>query len=310
MLRNSKWLFIGVIVSLVVATPSQTTVWNFDADPVGAIAAGFTNNSGEWKVAADNTAPSAPNVLAQTGNSTYNLALIKNSSYKDLDISVKVKAVSGGTDKGGGFVWRAKDDKNYYVIRYNPGESFQPIDVRKMINGQRTMIGKVDKLACDNGWHQVRVTMKAEKITVYFDGTQILEANDTQFPEVGMVGLWSKANAVSNFDDFTVSTLVTTVSSGVPTTPQPLTISQSGHAGEPRMKIGYCPTLSGRVSLEVFDVAGVNRAMIYDAYMPSGPATFFWNQRDVYGHLLPSGCYLLRYADPEQCHTLPFRLMK
>ena len=85
--------------------------WNFDSDSPGTIAKGFTNDLGAWQVAADASAPSKPNVLAQTAkssNADFNVSLIDGTSYKDVDVTVSMKAVAGRLDQGGGLVWRAQ----------------------------------------------------------------------------------------------------------------------------------------------------------------------------------------------------------
>ena len=99
-------------------------------------------------------------------------------------------------------VWRAKDKKNYYICRYNPLED--NLRVYKVVDGKRTMF-KGDKTPGDEKWHTLRVTMTGSKIACYFDGRKYLEADDATFPDAGMIGLWSKADAQSYFDDLTVS---------------------------------------------------------------------------------------------------------
>ena len=88
---------------------------------------------------ADGTAPSKPNVLAQTARNsgnTFNLTLVSGTNYKGVDLSVKMKAVAGSEDQGGGLVWRAKDKRNYYIVRYNPLEDNYRI--YKVENGRRS----------------------------------------------------------------------------------------------------------------------------------------------------------------------------
>jgi Galactocerebrosidase, C-terminal lectin domain len=176
-------------------------VWNFDADAVGKIAAGFSAQVGRWEVVRDKE----NHVLYQTArneDATFNLALVEGTRFKDVDISVRLKAVAGEVDRGGGVVWRAKDRNNYYVCRYNPLEdNFRLYKVeagkRKMFRGART--------AGDDKWHTLRVTMAGTKITCYLDGKKLLEAEDSTFPEPGMIGLWTKADAQTYFDDLTVN---------------------------------------------------------------------------------------------------------
>ena len=118
---------IAVIISVMalfvnsVVAQAETKVWNFDNDKVDTITKDFTSEVGEWKVIVDDTAPSKSHVLAQlakNSGSTFNLALVNNTSKKDVDISVQIKPIEGDEDQGGGLVWRVKDANNYYVVRY------------------------------------------------------------------------------------------------------------------------------------------------------------------------------------------------
>jgi hypothetical protein len=176
--------------------------WDFEADTPGAIARGFSNEVGQWEVARDGD----NQVLAQKArneDATFNVALVEGTSYKDLDLSVRMKAVEGETDRGGGLVWRAKDKKNYYICRYNPlrGASYR---VYKVVDGKRTQL-QVLILPEDLEWHTLRVTMKGGHIICFFDGKKSLEVDDATFPDAGRIGLWSKSDARSYFDDLTVS---------------------------------------------------------------------------------------------------------
>ena len=80
-----------------------------------------------WQVAVDPTAPSRSRVMAltetQNYDGTFNMAIADGTSYRDVDLSVRVRAVSGSEDQGGGPVWRCRDENNYYVTRFNPLES-------------------------------------------------------------------------------------------------------------------------------------------------------------------------------------------
>ena len=108
---------IFIIISLLflstgLAAQISEKIWNFDGDKTGQVPAGFTNERGDWKIVADPTAPSQPNVLAQSAKnsgSTFNLIVVKEKNYKNVDISVKMKAIAGREDQGGGLVWRARD---------------------------------------------------------------------------------------------------------------------------------------------------------------------------------------------------------
>jgi hypothetical protein len=200
------WTWDKLAASVIVATTTlplfasdeAKKTWTFDDDQVGSIAKGFTNEVGEWKVV---ETPEGK-VLAQTAknpNSVFNVALVADTNGKDVDISVKMRAIAGEYDQGGGLVWRAKDARNYYVARNNPRGSGS-YNVYKVVDGKRSMLKGVP-LPPTKGWHTLRVTMKGDHIECYYDGLKYLDVDDSTFTEAGKIGLWSKSDAQSHFDD-------------------------------------------------------------------------------------------------------------
>ncbi len=176
------------------AAPSRA--WNFDA---GAPA--LSVGAGNWKVRTAPDAPSPPGVLAQEALSdeqVYNVALLDGTSFQDLEMSVKLKAISGQVDEGGGLVWRARDARNYYIARFNPLED--NFRVYKVVDGARTQLGSA-KAPPTPGWHALRVRVKGDAIECELDGKIRLEAKDATFKGAGKIGFWTKADAVTEFDD-------------------------------------------------------------------------------------------------------------
>jgi hypothetical protein len=214
---REKLAWAGIVLVAIVAFTDRTPrlalgsdpdqkssgrrVWSFESDDPGKIAKGFTNEAGTWEVAKDG----ANHVLfqkAKNEDATFNVALAQGTNGKDVDLSVRLKAVAGELDRGGGLVWRAKDKNNYYICRYNPLEDNYRL--YKVENGKRTQFATA-KVPGDHEWHTVRATMTGPTITCYLDGKKLLEAQDATFPDAGMVGLWSKADAQTYFDDLTVT---------------------------------------------------------------------------------------------------------
>ncbi len=199
--RRELILIVALISVAGLAAGATKKGWDFEKDHPGKVALGFRNEVGQWEVAKDGD----NHVLCQRAKNdddTFNIALIPESSATNVDLSVRVRAIAGEIDRGGGLVWRAKDAKNYYVARYNPLEdNFRVFKVR---NGKRSMLKGV-KVPGDEKWHMLRVTMVGPRITGYFDGAKCFEVEDATFPGPGMTGLWSKADAQSYFDDLTVS---------------------------------------------------------------------------------------------------------
>ena len=195
----------AVVVCVLLLFQSQAKSWNFDKDQAGALPQNFTSEVGEWKVAADGDAPSKPGVLAQLARSsspTFNIALVQDTNYKDVDIAVSMKAVAGKIDQGGGLVWRAKDAKNYYIARYNPLED--NYRVYKVENGRRVELQSAN-IRSSPGWHTLRVTMAGDRIECHYDGKKFLDVKDSTFPAAGKIGLWTKADAQTHFDNLMVS---------------------------------------------------------------------------------------------------------
>jgi hypothetical protein len=196
-------MLVGTLSVPLLAGDNAKKTWTFDDGDAGVIAMGFTNEVGEWKV----VTTSEGKVLAQTArspNPVFNVTLISDTNAKDVDISVRMKAIAGENDQGGGLVWRAKDAKNYYVARNNPLRA-GTYNLYKVVDGKRSEIKGVT-LKRTEGWHTLRIVMTGDHIECYYDGKKYLEADDSTFPDAGKIGLWSKSDAQSQFDDLTLST--------------------------------------------------------------------------------------------------------
>ncbi len=174
--------------------------WTFDDEPAGRIAGGFTGEVGEWKVVESDRGKALAQ-LAKSPDAVFNVALVDGASARDLILTVRLKAIAGEDDRGGGLVWRARDAKNYYVARYNPLED--NFRVYKVVDGKRTLFQGVD-IPHSPGWHTLKVVMDGDHIECSYDGRQYLDVKDATFPGPGKVGVWSKADARSHFDDLTL----------------------------------------------------------------------------------------------------------
>jgi len=153
----------------------------------------------------DTAAPHSTRVLAQVATSAddaFNVVLVA-SRHLDLDVFVRLRSVSGRVDQGGGIVWRAQDARNYYIARYNPLED--NFRVYKVANGQRVMLKSATLHVDHSAWHTLRITMRGDHIEGYLNGTKYLDVRDATFSHAGQIGLWTKADAWTNFDDLRVS---------------------------------------------------------------------------------------------------------
>lgn len=178
---------------------------NFDDCKAGAPPPGWTatktgKGDAKWEVVADDSAPSKPNVLKQSGEATYPVCFKNDTSLKDGFVEVKFKAISGKTDQAGGVIWRCQDADNYYIARANALED--NVTIYHTIQGKRVSFKNVDTKAAPGVWHALRVDFEGNKFTVTFDGNKVIEAADESFSDAGKVGLWTKADSVTLFDDF------------------------------------------------------------------------------------------------------------
>lgn len=191
------------LAALSVAAHAETI--NFDDAKAGAIpTAWLATKTGKgdpkWTVEKDDTAPSKPNVFKQAGEATYPLALKDDANLKDGFVEVKFKPIAGQEDQAGGVVWRAKDADNYYIARANALEG--NVRIYHFVNGKRTQFKGANLPVAANQWHTLRVNFKGNRFAVLFDGKELFTAEDSTFKEVGKVGLWTKADSVTLFDDF------------------------------------------------------------------------------------------------------------
>ena len=177
----------------------------FDEARTGAAPAGWTatqtgTGSAKWTVEKDESAPSKPHVLQQAGEATFPVCLKNDTQMKDGFVEVKFKPVSGKEDQAGGVVWRAADADNYYIARANALED--NVSIYHTIKGRRVEFKSVKERVKSGVWHILRVDFRGDKFTVIFDGKKVLEANDGSFKDGGKVGVWTKADSVTLFDDF------------------------------------------------------------------------------------------------------------
>ena len=192
--------------------PGKQFVYNFDSDAPGQLPAKFhTAKTGggsteKWSVQTDSSAPSQPNVVAQTSTDQtdyrFPLLISDEASFQDLDLSVKFKAVSGSVDRAGGLVFRLKDPNNYYIVRANALE--HNYRLYHVVNGRRSQFAGANFKVTSGEWHELRVEAFSNKITCYYDGNKKIEATDNTFKDAGKVGLWTKADSVTYFDDLKV----------------------------------------------------------------------------------------------------------
>jgi hypothetical protein len=209
-------------MSILMTMNIHAQTVDFDQDETGKPPQAFTTAltgsgvPGAWLIQKDPAAPSQPNVLAQTDMDKtgyrFPLCVYDGFSGKNVDLSVKFKPVKGEVDQAAGLVWRYKDKDNYYIVRANALEN--NVVLYKVEKGKRTdlpLMGKGRtygaKAKVPSGeWGTLRVVVKGNLFKVFLNGTELYEVEDATFAESGRVGLWTKADSYTLFDDLTINT--------------------------------------------------------------------------------------------------------
>ncbi|MBI5315874.1 MAG: DUF1080 domain-containing protein [Nitrospirae bacterium] len=236
-MRSDWWRFLimGLVMLLISCsapnvttaqprsgTPSTTEgsmssheiTLTFDSFETGRVPPGFSTaltggGPVSWVIQEDPTAPSGGNVLAQTSadqtDYRFPVCVYDKFTAKDVEVSVKFKAVSGTVDQAAGLVARFKDKDNYYVVRANALED--NVRLYKVVGGSRKQLAGANVNVPHGEWHSLTLAIKGRHMEVRFDGTLLLKADDRTFEEAGKVGLWTKADSVSYFDDLRVRPL-------------------------------------------------------------------------------------------------------
>lgn len=186
---------------------ADTTI-SFDNDEVGEMPAGWSNyltgkgKLGKWGVRQDQD--NKVLVQASQENFGYHFDVIvwEESNYRDLQLSVKFKGVEGKEDQGGGPVRRYQDADNYYIARANPLEN--NFRVYKVVNGNRKQLASARIKIPSAEWHTIFIKMVGNHIECFYDGQKYLDVTDDTFKSSGKIGLWTKADAVTYFDDLQI----------------------------------------------------------------------------------------------------------
>ncbi len=203
---------------LVEVKESVTTgeSFNFESCETGKLPKGwsqYATGKGEntkWLVLDDDGNKVLAQLSKDNPNYHFNDVVFDGLEAKNIDLKVRLKGVTGKMDQGGGFVWRFADANNYYVVRANPLED--NVVLYKVENGKRTdlpLVGKGKTYGMETeplgaGWNTLRLVAKENLFTVYLNGKELYKVEDATFTGKGKVGLWTKADAVTYFDDFEV----------------------------------------------------------------------------------------------------------
>jgi hypothetical protein len=198
------------LATVFAATAAHAETVAFDADKPGALPSGWQQGvtgkgAPRWSVTEDPSAPSKPHVLQQSGSGTFPWCVLPKTSVENGFVEVRFKALSGRQDQAGGVVWRWKDGDNYYVARANALEN--NVSLYYTEKGRRITIKYVDAPVAKNTWHTLRVEFSGRRIKVALNGKAYIDLEDDHLGGAGAVGLWTKADSVTAFDDFSYGSL-------------------------------------------------------------------------------------------------------
>ena len=191
--------------SIFAASAAFAETINFDGDSPGGLPVGWEQGvtgkgNPKWAVRADAGAPSKPNVLEQSGSGTFPWCVLRKTSMENGFVEVRFKPISGREDASGGIVFRFAEGR-YYLIRANALEDnfrFYYYDrSRSMLSSARVRAPALGE------WHTVRAVAVGDRVQGWLDGTLLLNYRDQRF-KAGRVGLWTKADSITAFDQFSI----------------------------------------------------------------------------------------------------------
>lgn len=205
-------ILVGVVIVLAGVGLTGAETWNFDKEAVNAPPSHFVfgrtgrGAPGRWIVQAVDDAPSPRDVLAQTDADAtdyrFPVAVAEEPTLDDVIARVRCKPVSGRVDQACGLVFRYQDENNYYVARANALEG--NVNLYYVKDGDRRKIGGWRGPVPSDIWQDLGIEARGDHIVVSFDGNKVVDVHDETFTQPGRVGLWTKADSVTYFDDLTV----------------------------------------------------------------------------------------------------------
>lgn len=213
-------LFIAFAVfGVTIVVHGVTRTLDFSDGAVGQPPKGFefghtakAGAPGKWIVQAEGSNKYLAQVDPDNTRSRFPVAVVSDVNAADVDLSVRFKPVSGRVDQAAGLVWRFQNEDNYYIVRANALEN--NVVLYKVEKGTRTDLpvkgegrtyGKKAQVPSGQ-WSTLRVVAAGPRFDVYLNGTKLYEVEDSTFSQAGKVGVWTKADSVTQFDDLTIVT--------------------------------------------------------------------------------------------------------
>ncbi|MDO8681197.1 MAG: DUF1080 domain-containing protein [Acidobacteriota bacterium] len=208
-----------VVLGVTIVIDGATRKVDFSSDAVGQAPKGFefghtarAGAPGKWVVQAEGSNNYLAQVDADNTRSRFPVAVVSDVNAADVDLSVRFKPVSGRVDQAAGLVWRFQNEDNYYIVRANALENnvvLYKVEKGKRIDlavkGEGRTYGKKAQVPSGQ-WSTLRVVAAGPRFDVYLNGSKLYEVEDSTFSQAGKVGVWTKADSVTQFDDLTIVT--------------------------------------------------------------------------------------------------------
>jgi hypothetical protein len=216
---RTNYLSLLILATFAAVGYAASRTSDFNGDVVGQPPKGFTfghtakvGAPGTWVVQAEGTNHYLAQTTADATRSRFLVAVVSDISSADVDVSVRFRPVSGRVDQAAGLVWRYQDEDNYYLVRANALEN--NVVLYKVERGRRTDLplkgaGRTYGKAAEvprGQWSTLRVVAAGPRFEVSLNGVNLYDVEDATFTAAGRVGVWTKADSVTHFDDLTIVT--------------------------------------------------------------------------------------------------------
>jgi hypothetical protein len=183
-------------------TAGQTAEWTFDTDPVGGPPPGAEVFGGDWLVRPEPDVPTPPNALCQTATAPFPALCLSDRVYTDVEVSVRFKPISGREDQAAGILFRVQDRDNYYIVRANALEN--NVMFFLYASGRRSILKRGPARVLSGQWQELKVEVAGNRFRGFLDGKLVAVVTDDSYT-AGKVGLWTKADSVTCFDNVRVT---------------------------------------------------------------------------------------------------------
>ena len=218
-MRTLSFLVASILVTMALIGHGATRKVDFSEDPVGQAPKGFefghtakVGAPGKWVVQAEGSNKYLAQIDPDNTRSRFPVAVLSDVTAADVDLSTRFRPVSGRVDQAAGLVWRFQNEDNYYIVRANALEN--NVVLYKVEKGKRTDLplkgegrtyGKKAQVPSGQ-WSTLRVVAAGPRFEVFLNGSKLYDVEDSTFRQAGKVGLWTKADSVTQFDDVAIET--------------------------------------------------------------------------------------------------------